>query len=48
VRWTLDTWHYPLVVGQPIPPVPLALKNGPTVDLELEATYLEALADQNL
>lgn len=45
---SLDLWPYPLTVGQPIPSVPLPLKNGPEVMLDLESTYLQALEDQNL
>ncbi len=45
---SLDVWPYPAMVGQPIPAVPLPLRNGPEVMLDLEATYTEALADLNL
>lgn len=45
---SLDLWPYPLAVGQPIPSVPLPLKNGPEVMLDLETTYMQALEDQNL
>lgn len=35
----IDIWPYPAPVGQPIPAVPLGLRGGPTVLLDLEATY---------
>lgn len=46
-KW-VATWPYPLTVGSPIPSVPLFLKDGPFVTLDLETTYTEALADLNL
>lgn len=45
---SLDLWPYPLVIGQPIPSVPLPLKNGPEVMIDLERTYTEALRKLNL
>jgi hypothetical protein len=47
-RTRLDTWPYVAEVGKPIPSIPLALKGGPTVTLDLEGTYLDALAGHNL
>ena len=41
----LEVWCYPAPVGAPIPSVPLPLKDGPVVMVDLEGTYLEALAD---
>ena len=41
----LDVWCYRAPVGAPIPSVPLPLKDGPVVMIDLEVTYLEALAD---
>ena len=38
----VEIWPYPLAVGQPLTIVPLALRNGPTLPLDLEATYTEA------
>lgn len=38
----IDCWTAPLVVGQELPTMPLALRGGPTLPLELEATYTEA------
>jgi hypothetical protein len=44
----LDSWHHSVVVGQILPSLPLFLKDGPCVMIDLEATYTEALADLNL
>ena len=41
----LDVWCYRAPVGAPIPSVPLPLKDGPVVMIDLEGTYLEALSD---
>lgn len=38
----IDCWPHPLEVGQPLPTVPLALRGGPTLPLDLEAPYMEA------
>jgi hypothetical protein len=40
-RWLLEGWHRPLVVGQPLPTLPLWLADGLAVDLDLEASYEE-------
>ena len=45
---SLDVWPYSLAVGQPISAVPMPLKDGPELMLDLESTYMQALADQNL
>lgn len=37
-----DVWMYPLAVGAPLPVVPLALRRGPTIPLDLNATYRDA------
>jgi len=34
-------WLRPLAVGQPLPTVPLALRGGPCLPLDLEATYAD-------
>jgi hypothetical protein len=39
----IEVWPYPAVVGQLIPSVPFALRGGPTVMLDLEATYTAAI-----
>jgi hypothetical protein len=38
----IDIWAMPLAVGQPLPTMPLALRGGPTLPLDLEITYTEA------
>lgn len=38
----VDIWPVPLAVGQPMPTLPLALRGGPTVPIDLEGTYTEA------
>jgi hypothetical protein len=38
----IDVWPTPLVVGQPLPTVPLALRGAGCVPLDLEAAYTEA------
>ena len=36
----VDIWKHPLVVGQPLPRLPLALRGtGVMISLDLEATY---------
>lgn len=37
----LETWAYPLVVGQPLPTIPIWLSENRNVSLELEASYEE-------
>jgi hypothetical protein len=38
----VDCWPIPLAVAQPLPVVPLALRGGPTLRLDLEIPYAEA------
>lgn len=38
----LECWPTPLAIGHVLPVLPLALRAGPTLPLDLEATYLEA------
>jgi hypothetical protein len=38
----VDLWPVPLAVGEDLPTMPLALRGGPVVPLELEVTYSEA------
>jgi hypothetical protein len=38
----VEIWPAALAVGQPLPVMPLALRGGPTLPLDLEATYSEA------
>ncbi len=44
----LELWLHALAVGQRLPILPLALRGGPTLPLDLEATYAEALLDLRL
>jgi hypothetical protein len=39
--WLLETWSYPVAVGQPLPTLPLWLADNLAVPLELEASYEE-------
>lgn len=39
----LEIWHEPLSVGEPLPTMPLYLKDGPMVPIELSVTYQDAL-----
>ena len=47
-RNQIEVWPYPAVVGQPIPTVPLGLRGGPTVLLDLEGTYTGAIESTGL
>jgi hypothetical protein len=40
-RPVLDAWFYPMIVGQPLPPLPIWLDVDLRVMLELEASYEE-------
>lgn len=40
-RWRLETWAHQLVVGQPLPNLPIWLTDILHLTLELEATYTE-------
>ncbi|MDY3561228.1 DUF4058 family protein [Gemmata sp. JC673] len=39
----LEVWPYAAVVGQPVPVVPLGLRGGPVIVLDLETTYTAAI-----
>lgn len=39
----VEVWPYPAPVGEPVPAVPLALRRGPTIMLDLEGTYTAAI-----
>jgi hypothetical protein len=39
--WLLETWTYPLALGQPLPTLPLWLTDKLAVPLELEASCEE-------
>src|SRR5205807_37823 len=38
----LETWSWPLVIGQPLPSIPVWLTESQAVSLDLEASYEEA------
>ena len=38
----IDCWPTALVLGRPLPVLPLALRNGPTFPVDLELTYMAA------
>jgi hypothetical protein len=40
-RWRLETWAFPLTVGQPLPTLPIWLTDTLDLELELEPTYIE-------
>ncbi len=44
-RNEIDVCHESCVVGRPLPPIPVAVRGGPVVTLDLEKTYSDALAD---
>lgn len=44
----IDIWPLALAVGQPLSVMPLALRNGPTLPVDLEVTYTEARAKSRL
>jgi hypothetical protein len=39
--WRLETWAHALVIGRPLPTLPLWLASDLAIPLELEATYEE-------
>jgi hypothetical protein len=43
-KWLLETWAYPLAVGQALPAVPLWVADDHSVPLELEESYEESCA----
>jgi hypothetical protein len=43
-----DVWAFPAPVGESLPTVPLALRRGPVVLPDLEATYADAVTDSGL
>jgi hypothetical protein len=38
----MDTWYHPLVIGQPLPTLPICLRESFAVKLDLESSYEEA------
>lgn len=47
-RNEIDVWPYPVAVGSLLPPAPFALRRGPTLVVDLESTYTEAVSDLGL
>jgi hypothetical protein len=43
-RNEIDIWPYPVAIGSQIPAAPFALRAGPTIVLDLEGTYSEAVS----
>jgi hypothetical protein len=44
----IEVWPYGAAVGQPVPAVPLGLRGGPVVLLDLEGTYTAAIDSTGL
>jgi hypothetical protein len=44
----LDVWREPLAVGQPLPTLPLWLRGGLCMPVELEATYQRTCVEQRI
>ena len=47
-KWRADYWYRPLSVGGPLPTLPLFLRDGPTIELNLQAGYDLALERSRL
>lgn len=47
-EWMLETWAQPLVLGQPLPTLPLWLADDLAVPLELEESYTQSCSILNL
>jgi hypothetical protein len=45
---TLDVWREPIAVGQPLPTLPLWLRGGLCLPVELEATYERTCLEQRV
>lgn len=44
----LDIWHTPVTIGQPLPTLPLWLRGGLCLPVELEATYERTCVEQRV
>lgn len=44
----LDIWHEPVAIGQPLPTLPLWLRGGLCLPVELEATYMRTCLEQRV
>ena len=47
-RGALDIWREPVAVGQPLPTLPLWLRGGLCLPVELEATYTRTCVEQRI
>jgi Protein of unknown function (DUF4058) len=47
-EWALETWPHALVLGQPLPTLPLWLADNLAVPLELEASYEQSCGILNI
>jgi hypothetical protein len=47
-EWLLEAWAQPLVLGQPLPILPLWLADNLAVPLELEASYEQSCSILNI
>lgn len=45
---TLDIWREPIAVGDPLPTLPLWLRGGLCLPVELEATYMRTCVEQRV
>jgi hypothetical protein len=44
----VEFWPVPMDLGEPLPVMPLALRGGPTLPVDLEKTYTEACVSSRL
>lgn len=44
----IEIWRQPLALGQSLPTMPLALRGGPTIPIDLENSYIEVCLDSRL
>jgi hypothetical protein len=44
----LDVWQEPMAIGQPLPTLPLWLRGGLCLPVELEATYVRTCVEQRV
>src|SRR5688572_15457561 len=44
-HWELDIWHEELHIGGELPPMPLCLKDGPCIEVNLADTYRQTYLD---
>ena len=44
----LDLWHRPIALGEPLPTMPLWLRGGPCLPVELDASYERTCREQRI